>query len=40
MVDVSKKEIKAADLLEFNGIFKIDNRDISRFYNEEKGFMV
>ena len=40
MIDVSEKEIKAADLLEFNGIFKIENRNITRFYNEEKGFTV
>jgi CRISPR-associated endonuclease/helicase Cas3 len=38
IIDVGEKEIKAANLQEFNGIFKIENRDISGFYNEEKGF--
>jgi len=40
VIDVSEKEIKAANLQEINGVYKIENRDITRFYNEEKGFMV
>jgi len=40
MIDVSEKEIKAANLQEFNGVYEIENRNIARFYNEEKGFMV
>ena len=40
VIDVSEKEIRAADLMEFNGIFKIENKDITRFYDEEKGFMI
>ena len=40
VIDVSEKEIEAANLQEINGIYKIENRDITRFYNEEKGFIV
>jgi CRISPR-associated endonuclease/helicase Cas3 len=39
LIDVSEKEINAANLQEINGIYRIDNRDIARFYDEEKGFM-
>jgi CRISPR-associated endonuclease/helicase Cas3 len=39
MIDVNQHEVYLANLKDVGGIFKINNEDISRYYDREKGFI-